>query len=72
VYKQVVLEKNIGRWKQRRTEWVPELLAVKGKKLRAHLQREFWENSWEVVEVMVFNEAPPPFYELRLWEEMPT
>lgn len=73
--KQVVMEKSLGRWKQRRTEWVKDELAATGKCLKRLLQRtsmEVWEDGWEIVEVLPESDARPPAFHDRIdWEEAP-
>jgi hypothetical protein len=71
-YKQCVLEKFLGHWKQRQTAWIPEHLAKVGKVLRVRIQEDLWDNGWLVMEVGTRMPEDYVFEHERDWRDMPT
>lgn len=71
-FKQCILEKPVGKFRQRQTAWIPEHLAHVGKLLKVRIQQDVWDNGWLVQEV---GTRMPEKYVLeheRDWRLMPT
>ena len=71
MYKQCVLEKCLGKWQQRRTVWLPDCFTDAGKTLKNHLQRDFWDEGWVVIEVLTAPDKHTEEDEWQMWAEMP-
>ena len=69
-YKKCVLEQPIGRFRQHKTEWVPEELAVVGSVVTQRLQREVWDKSWLIMEVLDESASTATIGWQREWKKL--